>query len=371
MTRTELAAPPHPLSPEGGARGTAEAALAAYGFAGAALTPLSEGVHATFRVEPRAGERYALRVYGAGTHGPAAIHSELVWLSSLRAAGLLVPEPVAALDGAWAGGGVALTRWLEGETPRGALDAPTCRRLGELMARLHRHAERFAPPAGFARPRYDLDRLLGTGEAIPPGSGGELLAAQDREILDRAAAAVRRDLSPLGEGRDAFGLVHGDLQVTNYVFHQGQVGAIDFADFGWGYYLYDAATLLLPLWERRDFAELADAFLRGYRQVRPLAEGQWALLEPFLAARALYLLRWTAESWDRPAVRAGGEVIVPHVKEQIARFLARREPTAVTGTGTGEWARASVVHLLARFQERGIRLWEENASSRSRLPRGR
>jgi amino acid adenylation domain-containing protein len=353
---------------------TAKGVLHAWGLAEATLIPLSEGMHATFRVDSPNSERFALKLYGERTHGPEEVRSEMLWLASLRRdAGLLVPEPVAAADGELvvrAGGErlAVLTRWVNGEMLGGALDAPTCRRFGDFMARLHRHAERFAMPPGFARPRYDLERLLGAGTVIPAGTGDDLYTARDREILDAAAALVRRELEPLGEGRDAFGLVHGDLQVTNYVFWQGQVGAIDFADFGWGHYLYDASTLLLPLWERRDFSELSDAFLRGYRQARPLPDAQWAALETFLVARALYLLRWTAENQDRPAVRESAAGLVPHIKGQIARFLERREPARGQAVAAGTWR--SVVQLLTDLRERGIRLWEEGGQLSFKAPKG-
>ena len=349
----------------------AQLALAAWGLEGAATTPLSDGMHATFRVEAPQGGRFALRLYGDRTHALKAVRSEVAWLESLREVGLLVPEPVAARDGSLVvpvdgtGRLAVLTRWVDGEMLRGTPDAPAFLRLGDFMGRLHRHAERFTEPSGFVRPRYDLDRIVGRDGVVPPGPGGELFSDRDREVLDAAAALVRREIAPLGEGRAVFGLVHGDLQVTNYVFHQGQVGAIDFADFGWGYYLYDAAGLLLPLWEHRDFAELADAFARGYRQARPLPEAEWAALEAFLAARALYLLRWAAESWDRPAVQNGTATLVPHIKEQMARFVGRREPGRAVNRG-----QRPVMQLLGHLRERGVRIWEEGGQLSFKAPKG-
>jgi amino acid adenylation domain-containing protein len=343
--------------------------LAAYGLEGAGVTPLSEGVHATFRLdleraEPSAG-RYLLRLYGEGTHGVEAILSELAWLQALRRdAGLLVPEPVAARDGSpvvgvsgvrgEGGAGTryaALFRWLDGQAPGGAPTAADCRRFGELMARLHRHGERFAPPSGFVRPRYDLDRLLG--------------GAADGGLLAEAAGIVRPEIAGLGEGRDLFGLIHGDLQVTNFLFSAGRVAAIDFADSGWGYYPYDIASSLLPSWGHRDFPALLEAFLRGYRQVRPLPAAQVEKLEVFLVARALFVLRWTAENQHLKAVRESGAAIVPRLEAQILGFLDRRRPGAGRARGQSD-----AVGLLARLGDLGIRLWAEEGRLCFKAPQG-
>jgi amino acid adenylation domain-containing protein len=364
-------------------------ALAAYGLAGARATPLSEGVHATFRIDTHDGgdggdgagdgkasgevagdedagdqdgagsdapPRYLLRLYGAASHGAGAVRSEVAWLESLRReAGLLVPEPVAAADGSMvfevaadggsgSGGGAtchaALFRWLDGKAPAAVPAAADCRRLGDFMARLHRHAERCAPPPGSSgpagstgstgskyceRPRYDLDRLLG-GEETLGAAAAARAGIRDPALAGAAAAAVRPEILALGEGRDVFGLIHGDLQVTNFLFAGGRVAAIDFADCGWGYYPYDIATTLLPLWGRHDFAALSEAFLRGYRQVRPLPPAHRDRLESFLAARAVFVLRWTAESWHLPAVQRSGAAIVPRLESQLRAFLDHRQP---------------------------------------------
>jgi amino acid adenylation domain-containing protein len=340
--------------------------LAAYDLEEAEVTPLSEGVHATFRLDlrrtERPAERYLLRLYGEGTHRVDAILSELAWLRALRReAGLLVPEPVAARDGSSVvsvrdkgGAGTryaALFRWLDGQAPGMAPTAADCRRFGELMARLHRHGERFAPPAGFVRPRYDLDRLLG--------------GAAERALLAEAAGIVRHEIAGLGEGRDAFGLIHGDLQVTNFLFSEGRVAAIDFADSGWGYYSYDIASSLLPSWGYRDFPALEEAFLRGYRQVRPLPAAQVAKREAFLVARALFVLRWTAENQHLPAVRESGAAIVPHLETQILSFLDRRRPGAGRARGHND-----AMGLLARLGDLGIRLWTEEGRLCFKAPQG-
>ncbi len=348
-----------------------------YGLSDMRLTLVGEGIHTTCSVEavtpggsPAAGGRFVARLYGAGTGGVEQIEGELAWLEALqREAGLRVPEPVSTTRGrrviqlrSSSNGEqrhLALFRWQPGSRLRWPLDAAACLRCGEMMARIHRHSEGFTLPPPLVRPRYDLDRLL--GNAAPR--------------LRPAAAWARELLSPLGESREVFGLIHGDLQMTNFLLQDGQLVALDFADCGWGFYLYDIAAALLPLWGQQEFTALQDAFVRGYRRVRPLPVQQQAYLEPFLVARALFVLRWTEENRHLPAVRATGEPIVARLEAKLASLPL--------GAGTGGGGRTGIdpdvggaaeeapaLRLLARLRELGVRLWAEDGRLCFKAPPG-
>src|SRR5437879_7981433 len=93
----------------------AETALAAYDVGDVQLTPLMHFFNTTFRIDtcpqsaktssehPTAckGGRYVVRIHRPGSQDASTIQSELLWLLALRhEAGLVVPEPVAARDGA-------------------------------------------------------------------------------------------------------------------------------------------------------------------------------------------------------------------------------------------------------------------------------
>jgi Ser/Thr protein kinase RdoA (MazF antagonist) len=64
--------------------------------------------------------------------------------------------------------------------------------------------------------------------------------AQQRALLDRAAALVFRRLDAFGRGADRFGLTHGDLMPDNVLLQDGVPHVIDFDDCGFGWYLYDS-----------------------------------------------------------------------------------------------------------------------------------
>jgi amino acid adenylation domain-containing protein len=355
--------------------------LAEWGLADAPTQVLSEGTDLTLRVD--AGDRtFALRLYDADLgeeprYGEAEVSSEALWLSHLETAGVTVPQVVRTEDGSsaveWATGRfAALFTWLSGRALEGGAGAADYRRLGELLGRLHRAAETFGPgetfepAASFRRPVYDLDHLLGSGDPLAAGSGeslGEgLVSPEEAKTVGAVAGEVREKLaewSPDGSRDPAqWGMIHGDLQVTNYLFHQGRVAALDFADCGTGWFLYDLACSLLPVARSAAFEEMRDALLRGYRSVRPLA-GAEERLPLFLRARALFVLRWTLEHRHKPSVRAAALDIIAHAKA----YLGADRSSAADGS-------SGPVRLLARMREHGIRLWEEDGALRFKAPAG-
>ena len=343
--------------------------LAPWGLEAVQVTPLSERIHRTLRVDTTDGERFVLRLYGPGTYDAAEILSELQWQHALaQEAGLRVPEAVPTTsdelvatlpseDGP--SRHAVLLRWLKGEVCDDLPGPDAWRRFGGFMARLHRHGAQFTPPQGFRRRRYDANTLAGApGRPVPEVEGGPL-SAEDHELLATLAERLRPEIEALGEGSDAFGLIHGDLQISNQILHQGEVGALDFVDCGFGHHLFDIASALLPAWEGPGAEERKQAFLRGYRRVRPLPAVQEELLETFALARALSVMRFYLESWDDPAVRAFGETLVPHLLGQIRRVLAGGASSA-----------SAVEDLIAEMGRKGIRAWAEDGRLRFKAPRG-
>src|SRR4051794_35944033 len=69
-------------------------ALRDYDLGDVSLSPLQYIQNATWSVQCRSGQRYALRVHAPRRHDTAAIRSELLWLEVLSADGFIVPAPV-------------------------------------------------------------------------------------------------------------------------------------------------------------------------------------------------------------------------------------------------------------------------------------
>jgi Ser/Thr protein kinase RdoA (MazF antagonist) len=100
---------------------------------------------------------------------------------------------------------------------------------------------------------------------------------------------IRAAALELGESRRHFGLIHGDLEPPNWVFHQGEARPIDFDQFGLGYYMHDLAQILWThsMWPKyeRYRARLLDA----YERVRPLSAAERRHMRTF---EAIPLIEW-------------------------------------------------------------------------------
>lgn len=312
------------------------------------MVPLLHGRNAVFRVEGRPGQRYMLRVHGPDTSTAGEIRSELLWLRALRRdTNLAVPEPIATTDGelvcAAAAPGVpearlcVLLRWIDGRILYNVEPGlERLRRIGRFIARLHRHAEHFEPPPGFARDRQDARSLLGRWVTEPEArrrtwdGGPGPLAKADEALIERSVERLRPAAEGLRPTPDAFGLIHADLHPANILLHRGEVRAIDFDDCAFGYFAYDLAVLLTHLQEKHwpDQAGKRAALLQGYRSVRPFSHAQAAMLPTFMALRRLESVPWLVRMSTHPTM---GRWVPRELAERLAglrRYLdrGRRRP---------------------------------------------
>jgi Ser/Thr protein kinase RdoA (MazF antagonist) len=256
--------------------------------------------------------RYVLRLYTETRTSSAMIMSELQWLTALRRdTGLGVPEPVSARTG------LLLTelemegmsevirgvvfRWVDGRFVDAGLTPLHLERVGVLMARMHHHAKTFTPPAGFIRPRWDWRWVFGENSVLNPqyvaSMGGKSLSVRQQRILEATAQKVEDEMQSLPPDAENYGLIHYDLQQTNYLFYKDEARAIDFEDCCFGYYLFDIAITLASLIGRQGEQAMREAFFRGYVSMRALPPHYEELLQTFTAMRLIkranYLLRLT------------------------------------------------------------------------------
>jgi Ser/Thr protein kinase RdoA (MazF antagonist) len=312
-------------------------ALGRFGKAGPTLTKISHIENTTFRVDVPGevggpGEdqrytpgRYLLRIHRPGYQNASSIASELTWLAALRRdSGIAVPDPVRTLEGefltrVYVDGApeqrfCSLLRWMDGrfQAERPALSHFDT--LGEVMGRLRRHAEAWAPPDGFSRARWDWDAFFvsaGTcGETYE--LGWDLLGRDARGLFGEVAARTAESMKELGERDDAFGLIHADLHLGNVLFHGGEARVIDFDDCGRGHWIYDPAVLLSDYRRRSNWEDMRDALVRGYERACPFPEDQLRHLETFMNARAAMLILWAGSQTDRN----------PYFREHLAKWTA-------------------------------------------------
>ncbi len=206
--------------------------------------------------------------------------------------------------------------------PGQGLGPRSCRRLGAFLGRLHRHAEGFAPPAGFRLPRWDADGLFTAASPYRPGPLEDLFSPEDRALFEAVAERTRVVFRRLGEGRDQFGLIHADFILINCHWHGREPRVLDFDDCGWGYFLYDLCPLLGNLKDYPSYPALRRAFLEGYRGERPLPPEHEAQIDLLIAARHA-----TSCLWAAGCHRSGGAGpdVAAHVAYrlgEVRRYLA-------------------------------------------------
>jgi Ser/Thr protein kinase RdoA (MazF antagonist) len=322
-------------------------ALQAYEIPEPRLTPLRHEDNTTFRVDSATGERYVLRIHRPSRKTVAEVRSEMMWLAALRQeTNLVAPQPVPTRDGdlviVRSVAGVpeprmcVLLRWVPGRFVDDGLTPAHLERVGKFMARLHLSAAQFGPPDGFVRGR--LDNLYGKPSGISEALARqqvdnpddeattirlvtEVCSPEDGAQVERLIKKIRAAQRVVGQGPDTFGLIHGDLHQENYLFHQGQVRAIDFDDCGYGYHLYDMAVTLFNVNWRDNAAILREGFLAGYRSVRSLSPEHEQYLQTFMDLRDLQMMIWAIEMRNHPAFRDRWEAEVKEVLKYIKEIV--------------------------------------------------
>jgi Ser/Thr protein kinase RdoA (MazF antagonist) len=331
-------------------RELAEAALTYYDLGNGRLSMLAHRtntifqIHATKRREDPVSKeparieksRYALRLYTTSFPPEAQVTSELYWLAALRKeTELVVPEPVPARNGSLITevtvegipeiAHCIVFRWVNGRFVDSGLSPIKMERVGMFMARLHQHAEKFVPPADFERPRWNWQWVFDKGSVLDPAfvarRGQGRVSEHDLTIFAATAEKVGIAMREMPQKAAHYGLVHFDLQQTNYLFYQDEVRAIDFEDCCWNYYLYDMAITLSGIMGRPDEAALRAAFFEGYAQIRSLPEHYEEQLKTFTAQRLLKRINYLLRS-ENPDNQAKAREWIAFSVGWLERFLA-------------------------------------------------
>lgn len=223
-----------------------------------------------------------------------------------QATGLAVPEPVPNLEGdlvtlaSTQDGGETrhcdLLTWLDGKPryPGQGLGLRSVNRLGEFLGCLHAYSQRFAPPEGFALPRWDAGGLFTERSPYKPGPLGDMFSDEQRALFAEVERRSRAVLRELGEGDGEFGIIHADFILGNCLFQGREPRLLDFDDCGWGYFLYDMCPMLGNLKDYPRYPALRREFLAGYRSIRPLLKEHEAHIDLFIAARHAMSCLWVA-----------------------------------------------------------------------------
>lgn len=283
---------------------TVTKALSLWGLSGHTATLAAQRENHVYRVD--APEPLALRLHRRGMRSQAELLSELDWMAALQARGLSVPRPYPALDGALChqidGQIVDVLGWLDG-VPMGiagrlnpAIDGHAAyHALGQAMANLHLKSDDWTPPPHFQRHAWDLDGLLGEAPLWGRFWQNPRLTPAQSALMTKARNRAREHLTALPA--PDYGLIHADLVQENVLIGPDGPHLIDFDDGGFGYRLFDMATVLNFILREPDPAPLQQAFLHGYLATRPIDLTDLPL---FQAIRAFTYVGWIVPRLTEP-----------------------------------------------------------------------
>lgn len=320
-------------------RALAQTALGAWSLPAARLRLLSHGENTVYGVglgaEP---ERYVLRVHRSDYHPLGDLRSEAVWLEYLQTRGIGTPLPVRGPDGLAVrevqspgvpgGRRVSLLLKTQGRLrPLARWGIGTARKVGRLTAQLHLAGEEFEAPPGFSRRLLDAEGMVGASASWGDTLSEPLLNAEQIELFTWARERLMQELGALPRDRQSWGYVHSDLHWGNVLFADGAARAIDFDDLAATWYVYDFVLNLVPIrWKR---PELADVFLRSYREVRPLSDESLAALPALHCARRLMSIAWLRSRADVPRLLEELPGRLVFASETLAAWRAGENPLDV------------------------------------------
>lgn len=330
----------------------AKAALAQYGLQDTRFVLLKEGTaqrKISFCIESPTRGRFLLQImHGLSRYGENLL-PELLWLQDLRREmPHSVPEPIPTADGSlishvsllpWALESprhCVLLRWLPGRK-KTHLSPAELFLAGSYVARLHRHCERYGVPEGLAFPyTWDWDWVF--GEPTPLWNKGKSVYSRgELDVFRATAERVWQNLQELGKDINVFGVIHRDLHLNNFLFHNGEAYAIDFETCGRGYYLFDLAVTLSSLEDHG--VPLQAALLEGYQRERPLPEGHWKCLGTFMAMRVVQRINMVLR-WEEPTRRPWGPRFLSSSVEGLKEFVANKGETGRTDLDSAWWHKA-------------------------------
>jgi len=256
----------------------------------------------------------SLRFYPTEFGGVEGVRHEMQWLKSIaQDTNLLTPEPLVAKDGSLVQSMpetlydvdcFVLLSWVSGRFLYKSLTAKHLKQVGVFAGKLHNHSQRYTQDVEF--PKDSLAYLpelndWREGKCQRP----EWFSDEERVVLAHAASRLLEESNDQEKRPGEYGLIHGDLHVENFLFYRGSAGAIDFADCGWGHYIYDMASTLVYLKYpiagyppgSSGYDALYTAFIHGYQSVRALSPNWDCYLERYILMRLFVMLDWMTWCW--------------------------------------------------------------------------
>ena len=312
-------------------------ALRQYDLAWTRLRLVTNDMNGIFRVDTSRGDKYILRVtLPQGGHTHDHVTAEMDWLRALaQETDIPVPRPLAARDGSLVvqaeAPGVpeprlcAIFSWVPGRDLAEQLSPANMAKLGELMARLHRHAQAYRPPEGLELLHFD--RVFPFPEPIRlfEPRYADLFPPDRKAIFQQSIEWVQVAIDRLKASGEPMRILHNDLHQWNVRIWRGKLSPIDFEDLMWGWPVQDIATTLYYHLDD-SFGVMREAFQAGYTRISPWPERYPGEVSAFLAAQAMMLANFILND-PNPKWRVQAPEFIARIERRLVWLREQYEST--------------------------------------------
>lgn len=312
----------------------AQKALAEYPIRVKSIHFIQHGENATFRVQAAHGQTFLLRVHRQGYHSKSAIIEEMRWLRRLVRDGFFVPNPVLSngrrlvetVETADTGSrNCTVLEWVHGRFIGKSVKPRHMFEVGRLLAQFHNHTSNNKV---IHRRYWTAEGLVGETPKFGALNQVKALSTSQRKVLLEARKTVFTKLRKYEKKYpNRQGLIHADLHFGNFLSSGGRLGAIDFDDCGYGFFVYDLVIPYISLQrvlgtrKKSVLLEYKNALIEGYKTERKWTNEDEALFPYLVAARRIMMIGWLNSRSDNPRLRR-------HLKgafKEVVRYLKELE----------------------------------------------
>lgn len=241
-----------------------------------------------------------LRIAHQSHRSAEMVEGELEWVNYLYEHGIPCAKPVASLAGRFIEVIEISNSYfvacafekLEGHIPPSYEENPVLyQEVGKITGKIHALSKNYQP-SSLLHTRYewhDNNYLRRVKDYVPI----------ELELVHTRFENLLQDIQSLPRNKNAYGLIHGDISLGNFLVKQGKVSIIDFDECEYGWYMSDIAIALfyatpLPNWrEEAKRLEVArhfyENFMEGYSSENSLEAYQLKYLPLLLKLREMLL----------------------------------------------------------------------------------
>ena len=240
-------------------------------------------------------DRFAARVWRADKHTADKVTWELDYLAHLKNKGVPVIAAVPDTSGALSFGidapegsrRVCLFEWADGNQFYADPSEPLARRIGGAIAQVHLAGADFK-----GKPDRPIDFPGEIRRKFPHLATRLEDRPDDLNFYQEIAEVLPRKLEEAYAAGVPYGPIHGDVHVKNvFVTPDDNFTILDFDTCGESHLMHDCISLkwansyFLGKGDTRMVPALADAFMAGYEEVRPIGDFERACLPLFMCSK--------------------------------------------------------------------------------------